>query len=164
MDNFDLKKYLSDNPLLREITVTAPRAPVPFPETFMEDFDNMTEGYLEGSSPESILNYEGETYDMDRFRDYEEDDFQFIAFQNLINNVPPKVYYLKSWFGFDPAPGAPLNSFDTRITITPNKEINVATVAQSNDGENAGWFNMKGDYFPDLEHFTEDGDPIENAE
>jgi len=161
MDNFDLKSYLSNNPLLTEIKVTSPGAALLFPEKYLDDLNNMTEGYLEGSSPEDILDPLGEIYDLDRFEDYEDDDSQLIAFQNIINNLPPQTYIIKNWLGLDPAPGAPSNSFDTLIKITPDKFINVLTPAMSNDGENAGWFDSKGNYYPDLEHFTEDGDRLD---
>lgn len=167
MDNFDLKKYLSNNPLLNEIKVNEPSGKS-FPEKHMDDLNTLTEGYLEGSSPEGILNPEGETYSEERFSYYiddedEEDDEQLTAFKNIINNIKPGIYLIKNWFGFSPAPGAPSRSYDTKVTITTDKEIKVDTVPMDNDnGGSAGWFDSSGKYHPDLKHFNENGDRIYN--
>jgi hypothetical protein len=157
MDNFDLKKYLSNNPLLNEIKIN-PSGRI-FPEKYMGDLNLFTDGYLEGSSPEGIFEPDGEDYDIERIGD-DPDDPQYIAFQNIINNIKPGVYLIKSWMGPHPAPGAPSNSYDTKITITTDGVIKIESIALSNDGENAGWFDIGGKYHPDFKHFDEDGDSL----
>lgn len=156
MDNFDLKKYLSNNPLLNEIVVNKPNSAKLFPKEYREDLDKLTEVYLESSSPDTILEPDGETYYEEN---YEEDDPQFLAFQNIINNVSPGIYVLPDFLlGFDPAPNAPPTSFDTRITITPDKTIKVESPPIDEDGgANTGWFDIEGKYYPDLIAFDEDG-------
>jgi hypothetical protein len=157
MDNFDLKKYLGNNPLLNEIKINSSGRI--FPEKYMGDLNLFTDGYLESSSPEGILEPDGEDYDIERIGD-DPDDPQYIAFQNIINNIKPGVYLIKSWVGFSPAPGAPSNSYDTKITITTDGVIKIESVALSNDGENAGWFDIRGKYYPDFKYFDEDGDSL----
>lgn len=159
MDNFDLKKYLSNNPLLNEITVSKPGSARLFPEEYMDDLNTLTEGYLESSSPEGILDPEGEIYNEERFENYDDEDITYAAFQNIINNVPPGVYVIPNFmFGFDPAPNAPPKSFDARITITTDKAINVESAPIDEDGGAVtGWFDSNGKYHPDLKAFDEEG-------
>lgn len=157
MDNFDLRKYLSNNPLLNEIKVNKPNSARLFPEAHMGDLEAMTQGYLESSSPENILEPEGETYNEERFEGYEGEDNDYAAFKNIIRNVPQGVYLIKDWLGFGPSPNAPSNSFDARITITSDGAIRVDSPGMSEDGENAGWFDAEGKYYPDLEAFDETG-------
>ena len=155
MDNFDLKKYLSNNPLLNEITVN-PGSGRLFPKQYIDDLNLVADAYLESASPEGILEPEGENYDSERMGD-DFDDPQYIAFQNIINNLKPGTYLIKEWAGFDQAPGAPSNSYDTKVTITTDRVIEIRTAPLSDDGENAGWFDNRGEYHPDLEYFDEDG-------
>ena len=158
MDNFDLKKYLNNNPLLNEIKIN-PNLSRLFPEKYINDLNLVTDGYLESASPEGILEPEGENYNLERMGD-DPDDLQYIAFQNIINNINPGIYLIKAWGNPDPAPGAPLNSYDTKITITTDRIIEILSVPLSEDGENAGWFDNKGKYYPDLKHFDEDGNNL----
>jgi hypothetical protein len=158
MDNFDLKKYLNNNPLLNEITIN-PGSGRLFPKQYINDLNLFTDGYLESSSPEGILEPDGENYDLERMGD-DPDDPQYIAFQNIINNLKPGIYLIKAWANFSPAPGAPSNSYDTKITITTDGVIEIRTAPLSDDGENAGWFDNKSEYYPDLKHFDEDGSSL----
>lgn len=159
MDNFDLKKYLSNNPLLNEIKVNAPGYTL-FPEQYMDDLNTMAEFYLESSSgPDDILNPEGETYTPEAYEDSDADDEQFIAYQNIVNNLQPRIYLIKDWLHYiSLPPGAPENSYNTKITITPKKEIRIETPAPDlEDGGYTGWFDSRGNYHPDLKHFDEEG-------
>ena len=156
MDNFDLRKYLSNNPLLNEIVVNAPGYRL-FPEKYLADLNMVADSYLEGSSPEDILTPEGEEYNLRNMEDYEEDDTQLIALQNIINNVSPGVYLIKNWLGMEKSPSAPERSFDTKISITAPDSMMIETPGISDDGENAGWFDERGNYTPDLKAFNEDG-------
>jgi hypothetical protein len=160
MDNFDLKKYLGNNPLLKEIKINSPGGRL-FPEKYLADLDAVTESYLESSSPEDILTPQGEEYSLENMADWGEDDRQLIALQNIINNVPPGVYFIKNWI-LGVAPGAPKHSFDTKITIKTPGSMLVETPGISDDGDNAGWFNASGKYYPDLENFNEDGSRLNN--
>jgi hypothetical protein len=162
MDNFDLKDYLKNNPLLTEIRVIQPGIPKLFPEEYRGDLNIFTETFGESSSPENILEPIEERYSFDP-EDYEEDSPYFKAYSNILNNL--NGVYLTSDFFFYPAPGAPNGSFDVKITVDQkDKLIRVESVGISYEGESAGWFDFKGDYYPDLKNFTEDGEPIENIE
>lgn len=159
MDNFDLKKYLSNNPLLNEIKVNTPGYML-FPEKYMDDLNTVAEFYLESSSgPDDILNPEGETYTPEAYEDSDADDEQFIAYQNIVNNLQPRIYLIKDWLHYiSLPPGAPENSYNTKITITPKKEIRIETPAPDlEDGGYTGWFDSRGNYHPDLKHFDEEG-------
>ena len=156
MDNFDLRKYLTNNPLLNEIKVNTPGSRM-FPEAYLVDLDIVTEGYLESSSPEDILTPQGEEYNLENMADWDEDDPQLIALQNIINNVSPGVYLIKNWLKMEKSPSAPAYSFDTKISITAPDSMWVETPGISDDGENAGWFDERGNYTPDLKAFNTDG-------
>ena len=161
MDNFDLRKYLTNNPLLNEIKVSAPGGRM-FPKAYLEDLNIVTEGYLESSSPEDILTPGGEEYNLGYMEDWDEDDFHLVALQNIINNVPPGIYLIKNWMNFEVAPGAPVHSFDTKISIIAPDSMMVETPGISDDGGNAGWFDASGKYYPDLKNFNEDGSDRNN--
>jgi hypothetical protein len=94
--------------------------------------------------------------------DWDDDEPQLIALQNIINNVPPGIYLIKNWMNFEVAPGAPVHSFDTKISIIAPDSMMVETPGISDDGGNAGWFDASGKYYPDLKNFNEDGSDRNN--
>ena len=171
---FDLKKYLSNNPLLNEIKVKAPN-------TFSQDdieFLNILadESYGEGVSEIDIYEPLSETYDLEDF-EYtpEEDDYdskRHIAIKHFLKNFNSGVYILpdtnSNLFGRGwEAPGAPANNaYYTRVTIDQdNQLVQIETPYIGDDGEYyVGWFDSDTNYHPDTANFTKNGEYTGNAE
>jgi hypothetical protein len=171
---FDLKKYLSNNPLLNEIKVKAPN-------TFSQDdieFLNILADESYGESVSVIDIYEplSETYDLEDF-EYtpEEDDYdskKHIAIKHFLKNFSSGIYILpdtnSNLFGREwEAPGAPANNaYYTRVTIDQdNQLVQIETPYIDDDGEYyVGWFDSDTNYHPDTANFTEDGEYTGNAE
>lgn len=168
MDNFDLKNYISNNPLLNEIKINPPLS---FSNQDIDAVNILTDGFGEGvSSPKRDYPLE-ETYSLD---DYEydeeagEDDYEnkkSLAIKHLLTK-PAQSYLIKDIFGLEDAPGAPEDAHYIRVAI--NKEdqsVSVESPYLDEDGEYyMGWFGRDKKYYPDTDHFTEDGEYIGGAE
>jgi hypothetical protein len=170
MDNFDLKKYLGNNPLLNEIKVITSNT---FSDKDVEALNVLVdESYGEGGSEITRDFPIKETYDLE---DYEydpeegEDDYdnqRHMAIKRLLNNKSNGTYILRDLFDFPPAPGAPANIFYTRVTIDRNNQsVSVESPHLDEDGSYyIGWFGRDKQYYPDTANFTEDGEYIGGAE
>jgi hypothetical protein len=126
MDNFDLKSYLSNNPLLTEIKVISPGI---FSDKDLEALNILAdESYGDGISEIERDSPMTETYDLEEYEhDPEEDDNDNInqkhmALKHLLNKFNG-IYVLYDLFesSFE-APGAPSKAFYTRVTIDRNNQ------------------------------------------
>jgi hypothetical protein len=168
MDNFDLKKYLNNNPLLNEIKVTSPGI---FSNKDIEALVTLTDNYGEGVSEIERDFPLKETYDLEDYEydpDGGEDDYdnqRHMAIKHLLNK-PNGTYVLPDLFGFSSAPGAPANPFETRVTIDKNDQsVSVESPHLDENGSYyIGWFGRDKQYYPDTANFTEDGEYIGGAE
>jgi hypothetical protein len=160
MDNFDLKSYLSNNPLLNEIKVNPPSF---FSQKDMEALDILIEYFGEGTS-ENHRDYPlSESYSLDN---YEPDDDEYLAIEHLLKKTSNKfTHVIKDIFGFTDAPGAPKNAYYIKVTIFKDHEyVEVESPYLDNDGNYyMGWFGPDKKYYPDTTNFTEDGDYIGGA-
>jgi hypothetical protein len=169
MDNFDLKKYLNNNPLLNEIKVTPPGT------FFDKDIEALNvladESYGAGYSEITRDSPIGEVYYLENY-EYDpeegEDDnsnMKHMAIKHLLNK-PNGTYVLFDLFGFPSAPGAPANPFETRVTIDKNNQsVYIESPHLDEDGSYyIGWFGRDKQYYPDTANFTEDGEYIGGAE
>ena len=163
MDNFDLKKYLSNNPLLNEIKVNPPPS---FSSKDIKALDVLIDsaGFGESSST-GYLDYPlGETYSLES---YEPDDEEYLAIEHLLKKTPNEsIYLIKDIFSFSDAPGAPKNAYYTRVTISKtDQEITIEAPHLNNNGGTyyMGWFGSDKNYYPDTLNFNEDGNYIGNA-
>lgn len=162
MDNFDLKKYLSNNPLLNEIKVNPPPS---FSSKDIKALDVLIDSFGNSSST-GYLDYPlGETYSLE---DYEPDDEEYLAIEHLLKKTSNEsILLIKDIFGFSNAPGAPKDAHYTRVTISKaDQNVTVESPHLNNNGGNyyMGWFGSDKKYYPDTEHFNEDGNYIGNAE
>jgi hypothetical protein len=170
MDNFDLKRYLSNNPLLNEIRVITPNT---FSDKDIEALITLTDNYGEGISEIDRDSPIKETYSLEDYEyDPEEDDNtssenrKHRAIKHLLNNKPKGTYVLYDIHGLPSAPGAPANPFETRVTIDKNDQsVSVESPYLDEDGNYyIGWFGQDKKYYPDTANFTEDGEYIGGAE
>jgi hypothetical protein len=169
MDNFDLKKYLGNNPLLNEIKVTSPGT---FSNKDIEALNVLAdESYGEGGSEITRDFPISETYnleDYEYFPEEEEDDYsnmKHMAIKHLLNKSNG-TYVLSDLFNYPPAPGAPANVFYTRIIIDKNDQSVSIESPHLDEGGSyyIGWFGRDRQYYPDTANFTEDGEYIGGAE
>ena len=101
-----------------------------------------------------------------------EDYPEYQAFLRLVSK-PPKAYVSPDIWGLGESPGAPLNAFYLRLEVrnVPSRidpKHNVPGVdlssPYSSTGTNqvyVGWFDIKGNYYPNTKYFDEEGNPIE---
>jgi hypothetical protein len=163
MDNFDLKDYLKNNPLLTEIRVIPPSI---FSNKNLEALVILTDTYGEGTSTIDRDSPMEETYNLENYEyepeEGEDDDInqRYTALKHLLNNKPNGIYVLPDLFGFPPAPGAPANVFETRVTIDKNNQsVSIESPYLDDDGDcYIGWFGQDKEYYPDTVHFNEDGE------
>ena len=162
MDNFDLKNYISNNPLLNEIKINPP---LTFSQEDMEALDLLIDGFAEGVSEFNLYNPLEESYYLYDYDDYDEDDPQYLAIMHLLTK-PPRTYLLLDAFSIGSAPGAPENAFYTRVTINREHEfIKVQSPHIDEDGYHyVGWFGPDKEYYPDTANFNKDGEYIGGAE
>ena len=169
MDNFNLKKYLNNNPLLNEIKVISPGT---FSDKDIEELNILADESYGESFSEIERDYPIiETYYLENYESYPEDDYsneKFIAIKHLLDNKPNGTYVLRELFdGISyEAPGAPANAFYTRITIDKNDQsVSVESPHIDENGDYyLGWFGKDKQYYPDIANFTEDGEYIGGAE
>jgi hypothetical protein len=168
MDNFDLKKYLGNNPLLNEIKVITPNT---FSDKDIEALFTLTDNYGEGTSGidrDSPIReiYYLEDYEPDSEEEDDNTNPKHRAIKHLLNNKPKGTHVLPDLFGFPSAPGAPANPFETRVTIDKNDQsVSVESPYLDEDGSYyIGWFGQDKKYYPDTANFTEDGEYIGGAE
>jgi hypothetical protein len=154
--------------ILKEITVRA-SAGNAFPPKYLENLQNLTDGFGEGNSSFSIDEPLTEDYDLDTYDGWEEDDIPYVDFKILIKNLPNGTYVTNdSWMSFEnfPCPGAPKGAYALRVVVNKitdpsNPLIQVSTPAPDNSGEfSMGWFDPSGNYHGDTKHFTDDGEYI----
>ena len=159
MDNFDLRKYISNNPLLTEVVISTPSS---FSPQDIEDLLMIADGYGEGTSDTILDEPMGEYRYLE---DYEEEDDDYnkekLAFKRILRK-PPGTYVLADiWDSGFTAPGAPKNSFETRITINKtDQNIYIESPYISNDERYMGWFGKDRKYYPDTANFDKDGNYI----
>lgn len=163
MDNFDLKKYLSNNPLLNEIKVNPPPS---FSSKDIEALDVLIDsaGFGEGISADYLDYPAGQTYSLE---DYEPDDEEYLAIEHLLKKTSNEsIYLIKDIFDFSNAPGAPKDAHYTRVTINKtDQDVTIESPLTDMEGNYyMGWFGSDKKYYPDTEHFNEDGNYIGNAE
>lgn len=153
--------------ILKEITLT-PMSRV-FPPQYLNLLSTLTEFFAEGSSGGGRDETLDEEYSKERFEEYEGDGEQYVAFQTLILTSLEGTYVTNdSFYSFNdfPCPGAPEKSYSVRIIINKedpeNPTITVSTPNIGVDGDySMGWFDLQGNYYPDVEHFDEKGNSIE---
>ena len=170
--------------LLKEASVMYGGAIRPLPPTCIDDMEKVFEAYAEGVSDfelyeplsDSVDRYNyGDIYN-GQFEIDDEDDSYYLAYQRLIKQlVPFKLldpnkqttveYISRHLFGLGPAPGAPSDAYHMilRIKNEPKEQtfrITLITPYISENAENVGWFDSRGEYVPDVKHFNEDGERI----
>ena len=94
-----------------------------------------------------------------------EDYPEYQAFLRLVSK-PPKAYVSPDIWEMGESPGAPLNAFYLRLEVRIDPEHNVPEIDLSSpytstDGVYVGWFDIKGNYYPNTKYFDEEGNPIE---
>jgi hypothetical protein len=153
--------------ILKEITLT-PMSRV-FPPQYLDLLNPLTEFFAEGSSGVGRDETIDEEYSKERFEDYEDNDESYVAFKTLISTSLKGTYVTNdSFYSFNdfPCPGAPEKSYSTRIIINKedpeNPTITVSVPDLDAEGsESMGWFDLQGNYHPDVEHFDEEGNYVE---
>ena len=151
--------------ILKEITL-APMSRV-FPSQYLDLLSALTELFADGSSGVGRDKSIDEEYNKERFEDYEDNDVQYVAFKTLISTSLTGTYVTNdSFYSFNdfPCPGAPEKSYAMRIIINKkNPEDPTITVSVPDlDGNySMGWFDLQGNYHPDVEHFDEEGNHVE---
>jgi len=151
--------------ILKEITL-APMSRV-FPSQYLDLLSALTELFADGSSGVGRDKTIDEEYKKERFEDYEDNDVQYVAFKTLISTSLTGTYVTNdSFYSFNdfPCPGAPEKSYAMRIIINKkNPEDPTITVSVPDlDGNySMGWFDLQGNYHPDVEHFDEEGNHVE---
>ena len=143
--------------ILKEMRLNEPGNTI-FPKKYIEDLMKIiSDEFGSGHSDTDIIYPVSETY---KLNDYEDDDKIYKIFNRLLGIYENKKFVSKdifdtgdwSWIKNTPDKFATLIEFgDDNVTIsTPNLDIdgNIFT----------GWFDRKGKYHPDTEHFTEYGE------
>lgn len=191
MVNFNLKKYLANNPLLNEIKINQPVGARIIKDPKIVDwlrlsalFEFNASGFRLNSPLGNEFNY-GDTCEIypdkgenewDTWDDFNKNDickiFKYFS-------EKPKGIYLLSNKNLAPALGAPNNSFYEKITVEDdfgdanydkdsmeNLWIYIETpwISEGPNGNyhHAGWFDARGKYHADDKNFDEDGNYIGN--
>jgi hypothetical protein len=157
--------------ILKEIKVQAGNV---FPSKYLENLQNLTDGFGEGTSDSFVDKPLTEVYDTGHFAEWEEDETPYPDFRQLIENLPEGTYVTNdSWMSFNdfPCPGAPKGAYALRVQVYKTKPydspyyelplIAVSVPYSDETGEfSMGWFDTSGKYYGDIDHFNEDGERI----
>jgi hypothetical protein len=156
-DNFDLKKYLANNILLKESNGGSSSEDI-------QALKDLTTTFWEGHSiidPDRLYTPYRQEYDLNTYTPNQDEEWM-----NKINyglnyflEKPSGVMVFPDIFDtFLPPPGAPQDAFYTRITINQNDQtLNVETpYIDSNRKYYVGWFGSDKKYYPDTTNFNED--------
>lgn len=148
--------------ILNEMLINKPGGGLPLKD--IEALKTLTYAFGDEDSGFDLYDPLSETYELENYEeDLDEDDELLLAMQYLLNK-PSRTYVAKDIFNFTnggdkhSAPKAPRNAFYTAVKIDgENKSITVYSPYISENEKYVGWFDSKGNYHPDVEHFTEDG-------
>jgi hypothetical protein len=154
--------------ILKEIKVQAGNV---FPSKYLENLQNLTDGFGEGTSDLRVDEPLTEVYDTGRFEEWGEDETPYPDFRQLIENLAEGTYVTNdSWMSFNdfPCPGDPKGAYALRVEVYKTKPfysqyyqlplITVSTPYSDENGEfSMGWFDASGKYYGDTKHFNNDG-------
>jgi hypothetical protein len=154
--------------ILKEIVVRGGNV---FPSKYLENLQNLTDGFGEGTSDLRVDEPLTEVYDTGRFEEWGEDETPYPDFRQLIENLAEGTYVTNdSWMSFNdfPCPGAPKGAYALRVEVYKTKPfysqyyqlplITVSTPYSDENGEfSMGWFDASGKYYGDTKHFNNDG-------
>jgi len=131
--------------------------------------DNIIDdSFGEGVSGFDLYDTIGQTFTLEDY-DGPDDEYEgekiYLSIEKLFKKYPNGGTFVSNNVenNFPKAPGAPPNTFSTRVYLDPRyKSLRVSVPHISENEKNVGWFDMMGKYHPDIKNFDEDGNYIGN--
>jgi hypothetical protein len=140
--------------ILNEITVNNPSQLL---KQDLKDLDILTEYFGEGDSGFNLNKPMSDSYSLEGM---EKDGERYKSLVRLTNKYPNGKKIVTNELSITSnfiAPGAPKNSFGSKIVISHDKvEVSVPYIDE-NVEYFVGWFDSNSKYHPDIKNFDEDG-------